>query len=182
MDVFEAIDKRESIRSFLDQQITEQELEAILHAAERGPRIGGLDIVVLQDADKIRLISDTAKREMIRGGGWNKSRASTPDYNPLYHAPTVIMIYGRKSNPFDQVTTGIAVGMMILAATSLGLGSVTVSSIRHAFDGPESQALKALIGLTRSEDVILSLAVGYTDDPKAHAMKGAARNNVRYVR
>jgi nitroreductase len=68
---------------------------------------------------------------MISGGGWNRSRAMTPGYQPLYGAPTVIMICGRKDNPFDQVTTGIAVGMMILAATALGLGSVTVSSVRH---------------------------------------------------
>ena len=157
-------------------------MESILHAAERGPRIGGLDIVVLQDKEKIGIISDTAKREMIRGGGWNKSRAMTPGYNPLYGAPTVIMLYGHSSNSFDQVTTGIAVGMMILAATALGLGSVTVSSVRHAFDGPEGSALKRLLGLTRGEDVILSLAVGYTDNPKAHAMKGASHNNVRYIR
>jgi hypothetical protein len=30
--------------------------------------------------------------------------------------------------------------------------------------------------------VILSLAVGYTDDPKAHEMKGASQNSVRYIR
>ena len=119
---------------------------------------------------------------MIQGGGWNRSRAMTTGYHPLYHAPAVIMIYGRHGNPFDHVTTGIAVGMMILAATSLGLGSVTVSSIRHAFDGPDGPALKGLIGLSRSEDIILSLAIGYTDDPKAHVMKGASKNNVRYVR
>ena len=182
MDVFEAIEKRESIRSFKDQQITDEELAAILHAAERGPRIGGLDVIVLQDKKKIKTISDTAKQEMINGGGWNRSRAMTSGYNPLYNAPTVIMIYGRSGNPFDQVTTGIAVGMMIMAATSLGLGSVTVSSIRHAFDSPEGLALKALLGLTHSDDIILSLAVGYTDDPKAHVMKGASHNNVRYVR
>ena len=182
MDVFEAIEKRESIRSFTDRQITDEELQSILHAAERGPRIGGLDIVVLQNIEKIKLISDTAKREMIRGGGWNKSRAMTHGYNPLYGAPTVIMFCGRNSNPFDQVTTGIAVGMMIMAATSLGLGSVTVSSIRHAFDGPEGPVLKSMLGLTRSDDIILSLAVGYTDDPKAHVMKGASTNNVRYIR
>ncbi len=182
MDVFEAIEKRESIRSFKDTQITDEELQAILHAAERGPRIGGLDIVVLQDKKKIKTISDTAKFEMIRGGGWNQSRAMTPGYNPLYSAPTVIMICGRSGNSFEQVTTGIAVGMMILAATALGLGSVTVSSIRHAFSSPEGPALKKLIGLSHNDDILLSLAVGYTDDPKAHEMKGASRNNVRYIK
>lgn len=182
MDVFEAIEKRASTRSFKNRQIADEELEAILHAAERAPRIGSLDIIVLQDREKIKTISDTAKREMIAGGGWNKARAQTQGYNPLYEAPTVIMLCGSPGNPFDQMTIGIAAGMMILAATALGLGSVTVSSIRHAFDGPEGHALKSLLGLTRSEDVILSLAVGYTDDPKAHEMKGASQNNVRYVR
>lgn len=178
MDVFEAIEKRASIRSFKDEQITGEELEAILYAAERCPRIGSLDIIVLQDAEKIKTVSDSAKRAMIASGGWNRSRAQTPDYNPLYGAPTVIMMCGNPNNPFDQTTIGIAVGMMIMAATAIGIGSVTVSSIRHGLNGPEGTTLRKIIGLSGGEEVILTLAVGYTDDPKMHEMKGAARNNI----
>ena len=182
MDVFEAIEKRASIRSFRDAQLTSNELETILHAAERGPRIGSLDILVLQDKEKIKRISDAAKREMIASGGWNRSRAQTPGYNPLYEAPTVVMLYGNPSQPFLQTTIGVAVGLMIMAATALGLGSVTVSSIRHGFSGPEGQALKKLIGLAADDEVIVSLAVGYTKDAKDHQMKGAARNNIRILK
>jgi nitroreductase len=182
VDVFEAIEKRASTRSFKNRQIADEELEAILHAAERAPRIGSLDIIVLQDREKIKTISDTAKREMIAGGGWNKARAQTQGYNPLYEAPTVIMLCGSPGNPFDQMTIGIAAGMMILAATALGLGSVTVSSIRHGFSGTGGPALKKQLGLSGGGDVLLSLAVGYTDDAKAHEMKGAAKNNVRIIK
>jgi len=182
MDVFEAIEKRTSIRSFIDQQITDKELEAILHAAERCPRIGSLDIIVLQDNKIIKCISDAAKRAMIDSGGWNSSRAQTPGYNPLYEAPTVIMMCGNSSQPFLQTTIGIAVGMMIMAATALGLGSVTVSSIRHGFSGADGPELKKLIGLAKSEEVMLSLAIGYTVNAKAYEMKGAAKNNVRILK
>ncbi len=180
MDVFEAIEKRASVRSFKEGQITDKELEAILHAADRCPRIGSLEIIVLQDKAKIKMISDAAKSEMIDSGGWNSSRAQTPGYNPLYEAPTVIMMCGNPGQPFLQTTIGIAAGMMILAATALGLGSVTVSSIRHGFSGVDGPELKKLIGLTK--EVVLSLAVGYTEDAKAHEMKGAARNNVRIIK
>lgn len=182
MDVFEAIEKRASIRSFKDEQITDKALEAILYAAERCPRIGSLDIIVLQDKEKISAISEAAKRAMIASGGWNRSRAQTSDYQPLYKAPTVILLCGNPEQPFLQTTIGIAVGMMIMAATSIEIGSVTVSSIRHGFCGPEGPALKKRIGLSGGEEVILSLAVGYTDDPKEHEMKGAARNNVRIMK
>ena len=83
--------------------------------------------------------------------------------------------------PFIKMTIGIAAGMMIMAATALGLGSVTVSSVRHGFIGSEGPALKKLIGLTGSDEVILSLAIGYTDNPKQHEMKGSAKNNVRII-
>ena len=182
MDVFEAIEKRASIRSFKAGQITDRELEAILRAAERGPRIGSLDILVLQDAGTIRAVSDAAKSEMLAGGGWNRSRALTAGYQPLYGAPTVILLTGYPQQPFLQTTVGIAAGMMLLAATALGLGSVTVSSIRHGLNGPGGGELRRRLGLKADEDVILSLAVGYPDDPKAHEMKGAAKNNVRYMR
>ena len=182
MDVFEAIEKRTSIRSFRAAQITDEELVTILRAAERCPRIGNLDILVLQDAETITAVSETAKNEMIAGGGWNRSRAQTAGYSPLYGAPTVIMLYGHPQQPFLQTTVGIAAGMMILAATALGLGSVTVSSIRHGLGGPHGGALKKRLGLASGEEVILSLAVGYTDDPRVHEMKGAAKNSVRYIR
>jgi nitroreductase len=182
MDVFEAIEKRASIRSFKAAQLTDRELAAILRAAERGPRIGSLDILVLQDAGTIRAVSDAAKSEMLAGGGWNASRARTAGYNPLYEAPTVIVLHGNPQQPFLQTTAGIAAGMMILAATALGVGSVTVSSIRHGLNGPRGGELKKRLGLAADEDVILALAVGYPDDPKAHEMKGAGKNNVRYIR
>lgn len=182
MDVLEAIEKRASTRSFKDAQITDAELETILNAAERGPRIGRLNIIAVQNKETIKTVSDAAKREMLAGGGWNRSRASTPDYNPLYKAPTVIMMCGHPEQPFQQTTIGIAVGMMVLAATSLGLGSVTVSSIRHAFMGPDSASLKKQLGLSSGEEVILSLAIGYTDDATAHEMKGASKNSVRIIK
>jgi nitroreductase len=92
------------------------------------------------------------------------------------------MMCGNPRDPFLQTTIGIAIGMMILAATALGLGSVTVSSIRHGLNGPEGEALRKLIGLAGYEDVLLSLAVGYTDDPTKHEMKGAAKNNIRITK
>jgi len=182
MDVFQAIEKRTSIRSFKEEQITDAELQAILHAAERCPRIGSLDIVVLQDREKIRLISDAAKRGMIASGGWNKSRAQTDGYSPLYGAPTVIMMCGRPEQPFLQLTVGIAVGMMIMAATALEIGSVTVSSVRHGFGGPEGPELRKLLGLPEGHQPLLSLALGYVKDPAAYEMKGAVKNNIRYIR
>ncbi|MBN2038500.1 MAG: nitroreductase family protein [Spirochaetes bacterium] len=182
MDVFEAIEKRTSIRSFREEQIKDSELELILHAAERCPRIGSLDIIVLQDREKIAKISDAAKEAMIAAGGWVRGRAQTPGYNPLYKAPTVIMLYGRPGQPFLETTTGIATGMMIMAATALGLGSVTVSSIRHGFSSPKGKELYDMLGLSRGEEVLLSLSVGYTDDPTLHEMKGSSRNNVAIVR
>jgi nitroreductase len=182
MDVLEAIEKRTSIRSFREEQLKGGDLEAILHAAERCPRIGSLDILVLQNGEIIQRLSDAAKRGMIASGGWNKSRAQTGGYSPLYGAPTAIMLCGRPEQPFLQLTIGIAVGMMILTATALGLGSVTVSSTRHGFGGPEGQELNKLLGLNDGQQVILTLAVGYTNDPHAHEMKGAAPNNVRYIR
>lgn len=182
MDVFETIEKRASIRSFKPEQITEEALDKILHAAERAPRIGSLSIVVLQNGEVIRSVSDSAKRAMLDGGGWNRSRAQTPGYNPLYGAPTVIMLCGNPRDHFEVLTTGIAMGMMVLAATGLGLGSVTVSSIRHAFTGPDGPALRRQLGLRDGEEVLLSLAVGIPDDPKAHEMKGAGPNSIRYIR
>lgn len=182
MDVFDAIEKRASIRSFIDKQLTDKELDTILYAAERSPRIGSLDLVVLQDKEVIKRISDAAKYEMIASGGWNRSRALTKDYQPLYGAPTVILMCGHPEQPFLQTTIGITVGLMIMAATALGLGSVTVSSIRHGLHSAVGPELKKLIGLSQTEEVILCLAIGTTDKQKGHEMKGAAKNNVRLIR
>ena len=182
MDVFKAIEKRASTRSFNEEQIKDSELESILYAAERCPRIGSLDILVLQDREKSQRISDIAKEEMIAAGGWVRGRAQTPGYNPLYKAPTVIMMCGNPEQPFLQITIGIATGLMIMAATALGIGSVTVSSIRHGFFSAKGKALYDMLGMGGGSQVLLSLAVGYVDDPTLHEMKGASPNKVRIIR
>lgn len=182
MDVFEAIEKRESIRSFTDEQLTDAELSSILRAAERCPRIGSLSIIVLQSREKIDEISAVSKTAMIQSGGWNRSRAQTPGYEPLYGAPTVIMICGYPGDQFELMTTGLAMGMMVMAATALGLGSVTVSSIRHGFGGFKGEELRKLAGISRGMEPLLSLAVGHTRDRRAHEMKGASKNSVKIVK
>lgn len=182
MEVMEAIKRRESFRSFQEDQITDEELKKLLYAAERGPRIGSLEIIVLQDREKIAAISDATKEEMLANGGWNSMRARTPDYNPFYKAPTVILFVGYKGEPFLSETVGLAAGMMVLAATDMDLGCITVTSVRHGFNGPKGRELRRSIELGAGKDFVLAVCVGHKNKPHYLEMKGAARNQVRIIK
>lgn len=182
MEVMEAIKRRESYRSFKEEPISDEELKKLLYAAERAPRIGSVEIIVLQDKEKIAALSDATKEAMIASGGWNRMRASTPDYNPLYKAPTVIMFVGYSSEPFISETVGLAAGMMVMAATDMGLGSITVSSIRRGFNGPKGSELKKSMEMGQNKDLILAVCVGYKDKSHYLEFKGASHNIVKYVR
>ena len=92
------------------------------------------------------------------------------------------MFVGYSSEPFISETVGLAAGMMVMAATDMGLGSITVSSIRRGFNGPKGSELKKSMEMGQNKDLILAVCVGYKDKSHYLEFKGSSHNIVKYVR
>ncbi len=160
MDAIDAILKRESVRQYKKDQITDKDLNVILEAGKSGPGGGAYHLTVIQKADLIQKINDKTKEAMLNSGmEFSVKRASTPGYEPVYGAPTLILLSA--SDPNGIANTSCSAENMLIAATALGLGSCYLMSIRGAFAGEEGAAIAAECGLPEGNTVLCGVIAGY---------------------
>jgi nitroreductase len=93
MDALQAISKRRSIRSYKNEQIPDSALEKILAAGSCAPVAGSFQMSVIQNPELLKKINDITKKAMLSSGiPFSVERASLPGYEPLYGAPTLIVL------------------------------------------------------------------------------------------
>lgn len=180
MDTLEAILKRKSVRSYKNEQISEAELKALVDAGMSGPGGGAVHLSVIQKGDLIQRINDITKNAMLNSGvEFSVQRASLPGYEPIYGAPTLILLSA--PDPNGAVNCACAAENMLIAATALGLGSCFLMSIRAAFGGENSAALLADCGVPAGNVVCCGVIAGYQDGDRFSSSNRKVRT-VNYVK
>lgn len=123
MNTFDTLFSRKSVRSYTGEQITTEELEAILKSANAAPigmgKYEDMHLTVIQNPEMLKKI-DVATAEMF----------GDPNRRPLYNAPTLILVSSRTSDPEHKSlgnipfsNAAIVVHNMVLAAVELGIGA-----------------------------------------------------------
>ena len=151
MDVFEAIQKRKSIRAYEKTPVPEETVKKILDAARLAP-----SALNCQPWHFI-VVAGSEKRKDLSKGVFAKFLAETP---------VVIVACGdTKASPkWCSIDVAIAIENMVLAATAEGLGTCWVGS----FD--ENQ-VKAVLKIPEKFKVVALLAVGYASGKEGIASK-----------
>ena len=151
--VLQALRERRSIRRYKPEQITDEELQAVLEAGTWAPTgMGRQDpwIVAVQQPDLVERI-DRLNGEIL----------GSP--HPFYGAPTIVLVFG--SDPAvwpNSVPDGsLVLGNMMLAAHAVGLGSCWINREREMFATPEGKALMRELGVDERLIGIGALSLGY---------------------
>ena len=152
--VLRALRERRSIRRYRPDQITDEELQAVLDAGTWAPTAKGMQdpwIVAVQNPVLRERIS-----EMNRAV-WGS------DIDPFYGAPTIVLVFA--SDPAvwaNGVPDGsLVLGNMMNAAHSLGLGSCWINREREMFATPEGKEMMRQMGLPEGLIGVGALALGY---------------------
>lgn len=155
-EIIKAMEERRSIRKFKPDMPTREDLEQIieagLYAASGMGRQATLTVAVTNRELRDRLSLDN---NLVRG------RAGGAD--PFYGAPVILIVLGDKSCPTHVYDGSLVIGNMMLAAHSLGLGSIWIHRAREEF---ETDAWKAFLkehGVEGEWEGIGHCAVGYMD-------------------
>ena len=131
---YENLLTRRSVRKYKSEQITDEELGAVLEAGKYAPTAKGsqspLMIAVQDKGDIARLSSLNAQ---IMG----------TDSDPFYGAPTVIVVLAQAGNRNGVQDASLVMGNMMNAAHALGLGSCWVNRAHETFELPEGRELLA---------------------------------------
>ena len=148
----EIIRTRRSYRSYKPEQITDEQLNAVLEAGTYAPTSTGLQspfIVAIQNDElKARLAQMNAE---IMG-------VTT---NPYYDAPTYVLVFVPADAPNGIQDASLVLENMMLAAHAQGLGSCWIHREREMFATAEGQALMKQWGLPERLVGIGALALGY---------------------
>ncbi|MCR6544394.1 nitroreductase family protein [Dehalobacterium formicoaceticum] len=183
MDVFEAIEKRKSVRAYTPEQISPEALTKIVDAGQCPPNAGPYQISVLQNSEFIKKLNDlTADAMRNSGNEFFISRISLPGYEPLYGAPTVILLSEPAGSPFSGVNTALAAENMLLAATGLDLASCYLFTPTLAFAGDQTGALAKEAGIQEGYAVTCAVIVGYSGGEAFTSPNREKKGVVNYVK
>jgi nitroreductase len=142
MEVFEAVQRRRSVRAYTKTPVPEEKLGRILEAARLAPSAENIQpwyFVVVTDHEK--------RKQIAKGGIFARF---------LEGSPVVIVGCGdRKASPkWYEIDVAIAMQNMVLAATAEGLGTCWVGSFDEGL-------LKKLLKIPEHFSVVALLTVGY---------------------
>lgn len=153
-EILIALAARRSCRAYKPEQITADELNAVTAAGTWAPTAMG------RQSPQIVAVQNKADRDEL--SRLNAAVMGT-DSDPFYGAPTAVLVLGN----------------MLLAASSLGLGSCWINRAKETFERPEGKALLAKWGLDPEKYVGVGYCIlGY---PAQGGIKAAAPRKDGYV-
>lgn len=144
-EILENIKARRSVRAYTGQQVSEEDLQAVLEAATYAPSGMHLEtwhFTAIQNADKL-----TELNERIKGAF---AKSDEPRLKERGQSKTYCCY-------------SCAIENMFLAAHSLGIGSCWINQLGTTCDDPEVRAFITSLGVPENHKVYGCVALGYAD-------------------
>ncbi len=169
-EVLNTIKSRRSIRAYKNEPVEEELLNTILESGTYAPTGGG------RQSPTIIAITSKKYRDEIAKLNAEIMGSNT---DPYYGAPVIVLVLA-DGNASTFVEDGSCVlENMMLAASSLGLGSVWVHREREIFDSEKGKALLRVWGLPETMKGVGAIALGY---PSAAVGEPAKRKDDYIIR
>lgn len=165
-EIIRAMEERRSIRKFKPDMPEKKDLEQIIEAGLYAANGMGKQAVITVAVTN-KSIRDKISAANCKVGGWEDG------FDPFYGAPVILVVLADK-NWANRVYDGsLVMGNMMLAAHSLGLGSIWIHRAKEEFETGEWQGFLSDIGVEGEWEGIGHCAVGYIDGeiPKAAKRK-----------
>jgi len=171
-ETLKVIKERRSCRAFKKDQISKDDLEAIVNAgiwAPTGNNRQDRHFTVIQDKatlERMNILARTHTPEPVKSRLVERNDGS-PEISIHYFAPTLIILSG------GEVSCSIAAENICIAAQSLGIGSCMLGLIRIVFDNDSTLAgdLKIPHGMSPRLGVALGYASRKMPEPEYQSGK-----------
>ena len=155
-EIIKALKIRRSIRSYKPDMVSKKDIEQIIEAGLYAANGRGKQAVIV--------VAITNKELRDKLSVVNREIAGMPEtMDPFYGAPVVLAVLAEKEWPTGLYDGSLAIGNMMQAADSLGLGSCWINQLKYCGDKPEVAAYLDELGLPANRRVVGILALGYAD-------------------
>lgn len=165
-EIIKAMEERRSIRKFKTDMPAKEDLKQIaetgLYAANGKGQQATITIIITNKEMRDKLAKANCKI-----GGWPEG------FDPFYGAPAILVVLANKEHITHIYDGSLVMGNMMLAAHSLGLGSIWIHRAKEEFENNEWKKLLSDLGIKGNWEGIGHCAVGYIDGefPKAAPRK-----------
>ena len=165
-EILKTMKERRSIRKFKPDMPKKEDLEQIVEAGIYAANGRG------QQATVTVAVTNKEMRDKIseinrKIGGWDEG------FDPFYGAPVILIVLANKNCNTYIYDGSLVMGNMMLAAHSLGLGSIWIHRAKEEFETEEWRKFLSDLGIEGEWEGIGHCAVGYIDGqlPKAAERK-----------
>ena len=148
----EIIKTRRSCRQYKAEQITDDELNAVLEAGTFAPTGHGK-----QDPVIVAVQNAAVKARLAR---MNAAVMGT-DSNPYYDAPTYVLVFAPEDNANAVKDGSCVLENMMLAAHAIGLATCWINREQEMFQTEEGKRMMKELGLADGLMGIGALSLGY---------------------
>ncbi len=164
-EVLQTIKLRRSVRAFKPDTVPQELLDAVLDAGTYAPTGGGR-----QSPTIVAVTTPEYRKEIAK----LNADVMNKDCDPYYGAPIVVLVLAEGTASTFVEDGSCVLENMMLAAYSLGLGTVWVHREREIFDSEQGKALLREWGLPETLRGVGAIALGY---PSAPTPSAAARKD-----
>ncbi len=163
-EVLKAMKERRSIRSFKADIPKKEDLEKIIEAGLYAPSGQGKQSAI------ILVVTDKETRDRLSAAN---AAVMGRESDPFYGAPAVLVVLYDKSCATGIYDGSLVMGNMMLAAHSLGLGSIWIHRAKEEFQQDEWKELLRKLGAEGDYEGVGNCAIGYIEGevPKAKERK-----------
>ncbi len=155
-EIIKAMIERRSIRKFKSDMVSKEDInkiiEAGLYAANGMGRQAVITIAVTN-----KELRDKISKDNCKIGGWDEG------FDPFYGAPVILIVLAEKDWRNRVYDGSLVIGNMMLAAHSLGLGSIWIHRAKEEFEKEEYKKLLKDLGVEGEWEGIGHCAIGYID-------------------
>ena len=163
-EIIKGMLERRSCRKFRAELPKKEDLQQIVEAglfAANGK--GGQSAIILAITNKE--VRDKLAAVNCKIGGWPEG------FDPFYGAPAVFVVLADKNWPTHVYDGSLVIGNMLLAAPSLGLGSIWIHRAKEEFEMADWKDLLKSLGVQGEWEGIGHCVVGYVEGELPEAAK-----------
>ena len=150
----EDLKTRRAVRSYTDEPVTREELDAVLEAGTYAPTAMGMQRVCI-----VAVTNRQERDELSRLNAGVMGR----DGDPFYGAPVVLVVFGDGTWPMAVKDGSLVMGNLMNAAHAIGLGSCWIDRAEPVFESAEGRALMEKWGVPEGYVGVGHCILGHTD-------------------
>lgn len=168
-EVIQSMIRRRSIRKYkadaVPEKLLSQIVEAGLYAASGMGRQSSIIAVVTEKTLRDRLAEMNCAIGREKGFPWPEG------FDPFYGAPAILIVLAKKDVSTRVYDGSLVMGNLMLAAHSLGLGSIWIHRAKEEFEMEEWKELLKSLGVEGEWEGIGHCAVGHVEGDTPAAAK-----------